>query len=245
MLGFRFQQLGDLRCPAVAGAQHHHAGKGQAFRGEVVASRPQGLDGWAQVLRAGLAEGIEHVGAQFGEHARMLGQLLLQIAHSPAQVGVGFGIARSLGFRQTGDNVRSDEDAAGILFPPAPTAVVVLEVVQAIEAGVDLGLQIGWAHQAGEVELLERVGNDQVGQEAGHGLLGAAVGIAGEIAERGKEAAGYRRSDLEMQRVGRGIGVSWEVDGGGGLSVVRDDAGVVDGARNADRLHWEGQLEGI
>ena len=77
----------------------------------------------------------------------MLGQLLLQIAHSPAQVGVDLsfvipteakrsGGTNILGLRQTGNNIGGDEDAAGILFPPAPAAVVVLEVVQAIEAGV-------------------------------------------------------------------------------------------------------------
>jgi hypothetical protein len=48
-----------------------------------------------------------------------------------------------------------------------------------------------------------------------------------------------------MQRVRGGIGVSREVDGGGSLSVIRDHSGVVDGARNADRLHGEGQLERI
>ena len=62
--------------------------------------------------------------------------------------------------------------------------------------------------------------NHQVGQEAGHGLLGAAIGIAGEIAERGEETAGNRRSDLEVQRVRGGIGVRREVDGGVGRGVL-------------------------
>ena len=79
----------------------------------------------------------------------MLRQLLLQVRHSPAQVGVGLGISCAFRLSQAGDDIGGHEDAAGILLPPAPAAIVVLQVVQAVEAGVNLGLQIRRAYQAG------------------------------------------------------------------------------------------------
>ena len=79
----------------------------------------------------------------------MLRQLLLQVGHSPAEICVSLGIPRSLGLGQPGNDVRSHEDAAVVLFPPAPAAVVMLQVIQAIKAGVDLRLQIRRADHAG------------------------------------------------------------------------------------------------
>ncbi len=154
----------------------------------------------------------------------MLRQLLLQVRHSPAEIFACLGIAGGLGLGEAGHDVRSHEDAAVVLFPPAPAAVVVLQVVQAIEAGVDLRLQIGRADHAGKVELLERLGNHQVGQEAGHGLLGATIRIGGEIAQRGEETPRDRRSDLEMQCVCGRIGVGRKVDGRVGRTIFRDHA---------------------
>ncbi len=53
-----------------------------------------------------------------------------------------------------------------------------------------------------------------LGKEAGHGLLGAAVGIAGEIVECGEEAACKRRGERDVQAGGRLIGISGERDDG-------------------------------
>ena len=94
-----------------------------------------------------------------------------------------------------------------------------------------LACEIGRADQTGEVQFLERIGHHQVGQEAGHGLLGAPVRIGAEVLKRGEEAARDGWSNLKMQGVRSGIGIGGKVDGGVGCLFLDDHSRCVDGAR--------------
>ncbi len=99
-----------------------------------------------------------------------------------------------------------------------------------------------------EVQLVDGLRHDQVGQEAGHGLLGAAPGIAGEVIERVEDGAGdsWSNGDGEGARTGiRSGGISegplilagaGEDDAGSGGALL--DAEGQDGQRHLQRVRF-------
>ena len=158
-----------------------------------------------RLLSLGFCERIDDGRAQLGTHARMLIELGVEIADAIAQHGALIALERDelRALADASDYVGGHVDAALVFLPPSPAAILMLIVGKAVEAGLHLGLQICVVDMAGNLEAAEGFGDDDVGQIAGHGLLGAAVGVAGEVVECGEERAGDRGADLDAEASAR------------------------------------------
>ena len=177
----------------------------------VDAGRVVGLEQAQRHRQVGLAKGIQHVAPVKKRHRApqvplaRLGQHV-QDERLPVGLPVPFQVAgaaqaalqvvdrlfyRALVDRELGSlcldqpeqHVGGQIWAGFILDPPAPPAVVMLLVVQPLQAQVDhvgqFRLQIGPL----DVQFLERAVGQDVGQEAAHRLLGAFVGIVLQVVE--------------------------------------------------------------
>src|SRR6202034_1878876 len=143
------------------------------------------------------------------------------------------------GFRQPGDDVSCHERMAFVGDPPTPAAIFMLEVVEAIESGLDLLVELGLVDWLLESQLVDSLGDDDIGQETGHRLFHAAIRKRRQIFERTEERPrnGRREANRKRARTGNGIGREGEAKAG--------RAGVCDGATArltdayAGRIDWE------
>src|SRR5581483_11111430 len=120
-----------------------------------------------QITGAGFRQCVDHVRAEIGNHARVGGELLVQVLPAIFEHLAALRRERVIvgGLAQSANDVGGHEHAAVVLFPPTPAAVVVLVVGKAVKAGIDFRLQIGGINVAGEVQLLHCRGNDYVGEK--------------------------------------------------------------------------------
>ena len=90
--------------------------------------------------------------------------------------------------------------------PPAPAAVVVLQVVETAQPVGHLPAQRRQPLGRRQLQLGERAGHDEVGDEARQRLLGAAVGEAGEPIGGAEQRPGHRRRQRDAHGAGRRVG---------------------------------------
>src|SRR2546425_12779005 len=101
------------------------------------------------------------------------------------------GVASTAGKRKSVHNISSHKRFGLIIFPPAPTAVVVLVAVKSIQTALNLCREIIRRANRSGLHVLQRLSDDDVGQEARHRLLGAAVRITSQVIERAEQRARY------------------------------------------------------
>ena len=166
------------------------------------------------VALAGGGECVRHVGAEIAGEFPVLAKAVLQPVGAFVNRLVFHLHARRFGLRQSGDDIRGHERMALVGLPPAPAAIFVLEIVQAVEARADLFLHGRFIRIHLEAQLADRLADDDVGQKAGHGLLDAAVRISNEVLERAEQRAGNGRRDAhgERSRAGRNISREGEIE---------------------------------
>ena len=149
---------------------------------------------------------MEHPGLTIGVEL-FLHQLLLQVRDSAIDDAAADADAGVASERQTPDDVGGHVVIAPAVLPPSPAAVAVLEVVEARQAcaghlvellEILLSLRMSLVGvlllDAAEeprgddfaryAEVGEGFRDDDGGEEAGHRLLGAAVGIVDEVRKR-------------------------------------------------------------
>src|SRR5271163_3126757 len=242
----RFDRSGEfLRLGLIVCGEQREGEHGEPLRVHVAARGPSVV----QVLWLGSvvqSEGVDDVGAQVLAHVGMLSELRVQIIERAiervgARIVTGFA-----SLAKAANDVGSHEDLTFVFFPPAPAAVIVLEIFQARHAGFDFLFEFGSVHGGLQLQLLHSFGDDDVGEEAGHGLLGAAVRIGGEIVERGEDASGQRRAEGDVQSRGRLIGIPWKRDDGFFFLIgARDRAGFRVVLFHAKRNYGKRDLHGV
>ena len=149
---------------------------------------------------AGERQRVHHVRAQIGSQ---LGIAREGFQHPVGAVLHAIGIHRhasGLRLHQSGDHVRGHERVALVGLPPAPSAVFVLEVVEAVEARANLLLHRLGIQADLQPQIVHRLRDHDIRQEARHGLLDAAVGERREIVERAEQRSGDRRRDANRQQ---------------------------------------------
>src|SRR5207244_10211712 len=97
----------------------------------------------------------------------------------------------------TGDHIRGHERMSLVGLPPAPAAVFVLEVVETLEAGMDLLLKRRFVQILFQSELSDRLLDNNVRKESRHGLFDATVRERSQVIECAKQRArdGRRHTD--------------------------------------------------
>ena len=90
-----------------------------------------------------------------------------------------------------------------VVFPPSPAAIVMLEVVEALQAGGDLAIERRQPLGRRELQLRQRARDQQVRQEARERLLGASVRIVGQEVERAEQRSGQRRRERYARSIAR------------------------------------------
>src|SRR5437588_6279804 len=157
-----------------------------------------------RIAVATFGERVDHVSTRFivdriavviltGSEQR---RKLLSSLRVPPSVNLITGAA---GHCQTINHIRGHEWIALIIFPPTPTAIVVLVSVQAIETFLNFLVEIIRGANLRRRNVFEGLRNDDVRQEARHRLLGTSVRITCQVIERAEQRAGNRRRRFNAQ----------------------------------------------
>ena len=96
-------------------------------------------------------------------------------------------IAGASGLDEPVERIRRHERVVLIRLPPSPTAIVVLQIDQPSDAGVGLAVEHRESFRWHQLQLAERSGDDDIGEEARDRLFGTAVRIAREKVECAKK----------------------------------------------------------
>ena len=135
-----------------------------------------------------------------------------QPLHGLIERGVGNLQTKRLGARQPRKHIRRHLEAAFIKGPEAPTAVIVLEVQQAFDADL---LPFGQLIHHGFRQRVraKRLAGQQRGQEAAHGLFGAAIGVTQQVLQRGRDGRQKRWRQVQLRHRVLEVGVVRDVKG--------------------------------
>ena len=224
---------------------HGEAEHGQALRVHRIALFPCGL---RELAIAGVVERerVNHVGLKIGLHVWRAIERREQIFFGVGENIRVHVVARFVRLAEAADDVSGHEHAAIVIFPPAPAAIIVLESLQPLHSGGNFLFELGSVHRGLQMKILHRFGDDDVRKEAGHGLLGAAVGIAGEVIECIEETAGHRGTERDVES-GRGpIGIAGKIDGDVARGIGGEDAaGFCVADFHAERNHRKRQLQSV
>ena len=148
---------------------------------------------------------VGFIGLQVGFDARILRVELRQGPSAVAdalQFHLHAGAARLV---QAPQRIRRHERMVAVLLPPSPSAIVMLEVIEPLQSGRDLPIQRRQALGGRELQLDQRAGDEQVGQEARYRLLGASVRISRQEIERAEHRSRKRRRERDRDRSRRWI----------------------------------------
>ncbi len=115
------------------------------------------------------------------------------------------GVPGALRFGHTQHDIRAGQRVAFKAVPPAPTAIGVLPVVQALQGGIDLRIQISFQRGIVAPGGLQGLRGEYIRQEARDGLLDTFVGVVFEIVQTGSHACHQRGFNLDGQ-IARGEG---------------------------------------
>ena len=148
-------------------------------------------------------------------------------------------------FIQTPQRVGGHERMIAVRLPPTPAAIIMLVVVEALEAGRHLPIQGRQPFSRHQLQLGQRARHEQVGQKARQRLLGAPVWIGRQKVECAKHGARERGGQRDRNSTGNWIGAFRNSDHGGSFARADNRARGAGFATNAEGQHGQRQFDRV
>ncbi len=207
------QRVAPLVCCGIEREEQQRAAVGR----HASARRPQVVEHRGGVVVRPIARGhlhagrravrqhVRHVGLQIRHGSRVRAREIHERRRAVVESPSVDRVAGLLRLDQAVEGVRGHERMGLVRLPPAPAAVFVLVVGEAFHAFGHLPAERADALGRGDAEVRERPRDDQVGHEAGQGLLRAAVRERGEEVERADKRSAERWRERDLNRARGGV----------------------------------------